>query len=54
MATSGGKRILTKDLDTRMVELERQIAEMREQISRLDERIQKMANALAAAQTPKY
>lgn len=54
MATSGGKRILTKDLDARMVELEREVAEMREQIARLDDRIQKMANALAAAQTPRY
>lgn len=54
MATSGGKRILTKDLDARMMELERQVAEMREQIARLDQRIQNMANTLAATQTSKF
>jgi chaperonin cofactor prefoldin len=54
MATSGGKRVLTRDLDARVAELERKLAEMSEQIARLDERIQRMANTLATAQAPKY
>jgi chaperonin cofactor prefoldin len=54
MANSGGKRVLTRDLDARVAELERKLAELSEQIARLDERIQKMANAMATAQTPKF
>jgi uncharacterized coiled-coil protein SlyX len=54
MATSGGKRVLTRDLDARVVELERKLAEMSEQIARLDDRIQRMANTLASTPAQKF
>jgi chaperonin cofactor prefoldin len=54
MATTGGKRVLTRDLDARVAELERKLAEMSEQIAKLDERIQRMANSIAATQAAKF
>jgi chaperonin cofactor prefoldin len=55
MANGGGpKRVLTKDLEPRIVELERKLSELTEQIARLDERIQKIANSLAASQANRF
>jgi chaperonin cofactor prefoldin len=54
MATSGGKRVLTRDLDARVAELERKLADVIEQMAKLDERIQRMANTLASAPPPKF
>ncbi|MDO8432218.1 MAG: hypothetical protein Q7S58_07385 [Candidatus Binatus sp.] len=47
MAAGGAKRILTKDLDARITELERKLSEVAEQLTRLDERVMKIANSLA-------
>ena len=54
MPASGGKRILTRELDARVAELERKLAEMSEQIGKLDERIQKIANTIATSQAPRF
>jgi predicted transcriptional regulator len=45
--TGGAKRILTKDLDARVSELERKLSELTDQIGKLDERVMKIANSLA-------
>ncbi len=47
MATGGAKRILTKDLDARVTEIERKLSELMDQISKLDERVMRIANSLA-------
>jgi len=48
MANSGGgKRVLTKDLEARIAEVERKLAELSEHIQRIDERVQKVVNSLA-------
>ena len=47
MAEGGAKRILTKDLDLRVTELERRLAQISDQLIKLDERVMKIANSLA-------
>jgi hypothetical protein len=47
MAEGGAKRILTKDLDLRVTELERRISDLADLITKLDERVMKIANSLA-------
>jgi len=48
MAVGGEKRILTKDLDARISELERKLSDIADQLTKLDERVTKIANSLAA------
>ncbi len=52
MATTGEprKRILNKDLDVRMVELERKVIALAERITKLDERVTRIVDLIA--QTP--
>ncbi len=47
MAAGGEKRILTKDLDARISELERKLSEIADQLTKMDERVNKIANSLA-------
>jgi chaperonin cofactor prefoldin len=47
METSPRRRVLTKDLDARINELEKKTLEITEQLLKLDERIQKIANTIA-------
>jgi hypothetical protein len=47
MAEGGAKRILTKDLDLRVSELERKLGELSDLIVKMDERVMRIANSLA-------
>jgi chaperonin cofactor prefoldin len=46
MASTGGKRVLTRDLEARVSETERRLAELADHLQKLDERVQKIANSL--------
>lgn len=45
-----GKRVLTKDLDQRVVDIERKLAELADTLAKLDERITRIANTVAQQQ----
>ncbi|HYB91051.1 MAG TPA: hypothetical protein VEC38_08400 [Candidatus Binataceae bacterium] len=54
MANEGAKRHSPRDLDGRVLELERKIDEMSERLAKLDERVQRIANSLAASQATRF